>query len=286
MDNNAKDSPFALLTRWWLWAIICLFVLPPMEAAIWQLISGLSHLFLVGTLGLGVVAILAAFLAAYFDKKLLKAVSVILVCLFLSFIGYAAIFHYQDTAATPSVTRSAAIVGSGTVSESVTILKPGIPTLMYAAIGVVVAVLFVASILIFRRLKLNAVRVPRLSSDYSGRERQGLTAKQKESLMSQLSLLEPHKFGIVRDGLPDCVFLADQLHAVFNSLGWPSQFLPDQKVFDPILPGVRIRSKPEDKTATEVCRILSEVLGVSIGHDAKVTQNIDWFEIEIGRKPL
>jgi len=51
-----------------------------------------------------------------------------------------------------------------------------------------------------------------------GEGRQELNREQRDSLITQLSVLPPRAFGIVRDGLPDCVRLADQLHALFGSL--------------------------------------------------------------------
>ncbi len=113
-----------------------------------------------------------------------------------------------------------------------------------------------------------------------------LSKEQRDRLLSQISVLQVRAVGIARDGLPDCVRLADQLHALFGSLGWPSAFLPEQKSFEGILPGVRIISKPDDRTAVEVRRILSEVLEISIGEVIERTKNIDWFEIEIGRMPF
>ena len=69
-------------------------------------------------------------------------------------------------------------------------------------------------------------------------------------------------------------------------LGWPSAFLPDQKIFDMVLPGIRVRCKPDDRTAAEVRRILSEVLEISIAEIIEPVQNMEWFEVQIGRKPL
>ncbi len=117
-------------------------------------------------------------------------------------------------------------------------------------------------------------------------ERPALSAEQRDRLIAQLSTLQPRAFGIIRDGLPDCVHLGDQFHALFGSLNWPSAFLPDQKTFSPVFPGIRVRSRPDDHTAAEVRRILGEVLGLPIGMVIEGAQNMDWFEIEIGRKPL
>jgi hypothetical protein len=115
--------------------------------------------------------------------------------------------------------------------------------------------------------------------------RSALDQGQRDALASQFSVLEPRQFGIVREGLPDCVRLGDQLHALLSGLGWPAAFVPEQKNFDPILPGLRIRSNLDDKTAIEVRRILSDVLRLPIGEVIERVRKMDWFEIEIGRNP-
>jgi hypothetical protein len=110
MDDNVKPAPFDWLTGWWVWAIICFLVVPPMEAAVWQLVSGLSHSFLVGTLAVGAMTIVAALFAAYFDKKPLKALAIGSVLAYLSFIAYAVEYQYQPTVSTS---------GSGTGANAI-----------------------------------------------------------------------------------------------------------------------------------------------------------------------
>jgi hypothetical protein len=117
-------------------------------------------------------------------------------------------------------------------------------------------------------------------------QRDPLSLRQRDALASQLTAIEQRTVHIIRESLPDCVKLADQLHALFANLGWPVPVIPGDKFYEPVMPGIRIRSRPDDKTAVEVRRILSEVLGFSIGEVIERTQNMDWFEIEIGRMPL
>jgi len=208
MDNNGKTSPFASLTSGWVWPVICLLVLPGMEAAIWQLISGLSHLFLVGTLGLGVAAILVAFLAACFNKKLLKAASIICVCLYLGFIGYAVLFHYQETAISPSVTRSAAIVGSGRFFGSITILKPAVPILMYVTIAAIAAVIAGLLYLLWRVWCDDSTWQP-------------LTRTQNRRLRDVLLSVGRQTILIEHNPARDCVLKAHELGRLFKDCGWP-----------------------------------------------------------------
>jgi hypothetical protein len=132
------DQALARLKRWWLFAIILFVVIPAMEAAVWTLVGGFSHVLLIVTLALGVAALIIAFLAAYFETPWLKAGSIILVACFALFLGYAGIFQYQPATATqPAVsikqegttTNSPNVVGN---SNTVTINPAASPTQVLA----------------------------------------------------------------------------------------------------------------------------------------------------------
>jgi hypothetical protein len=117
-------------------------------------------------------------------------------------------------------------------------------------------------------------------------QRKKLTPEQLDALASQLSALEQREVHVIRDNLPECADLALQIHTLFAQLGWHVPVIPSDKFYEPVLAGIRVRSKPDDKTAAAVRRILSEVLGIPVGEKIEAAQNMDWFEIEIGRMPL
>ena len=115
-------------------------------------------------------------------------------------------------------------------------------------------------------------------------QRDVLTLRQLDALSSLLSATEQREVHIIRESLPDCVKVAEQLQGLFANLGWPVPVVPSDKFYEPVLPGIRVRSKRGDKTATSVRLTLEKVLKLPIGEIIENSQNMDWFEIEIGRK--
>jgi hypothetical protein len=112
-----------------------------------------------------------------------------------------------------------------------------------------------------------------------------LTPQRLASLASQLSAMtEPRgTIHIVRDDLLDCVHWADQLHNRFSQSGWHVPVVGSP--FYGQEPGIRVRFKPDDTAAVEVRDILSDIFGFKVGKLIERAENMDWFEIQIGRKP-
>jgi hypothetical protein len=105
--SNVGDGPF----RIGFWPIVCAILVVLIEPAVWTLMGGLSHGFLLSIVVVGALSFLSAILSENLPtySKPLKSMSVILISALVLLAAYAFIFHYQiattiaQTNATPNI---------------------------------------------------------------------------------------------------------------------------------------------------------------------------------------
>lgn len=121
--SNGQGSPFKV----GFWPIVCAILVLLIEPAVWTLVGGLSHLFLVSIVVVGALAFLMAILSENIPNytKPLKRASVLLVGSLIVLAGYAFLFRYQSLPGAAAQTSSAIQNSIGTVKDNRGIITQG-----------------------------------------------------------------------------------------------------------------------------------------------------------------